>query len=280
MTDVPDLTTSTPPDLTDWQLLSERGGVRCESARWAGRPVFAKTLVFDRPDSRARFEHEGRVAASVRHRLVVSPLRCFHDTLIYPFVPGVTLRERLDTGALGADEATEVAGGVLAAVAALHACGVTHQDLKPENVILAGGDATFAAVRVIDFGMSHSARLPLDIHQGTRMGTPHFMAPEQFLGVRGDPRSDLYSVGVLLFDCLAGAPPFEDAFGWLSGLNECRAPLPGPAELHDVLTRCLTRDRAQRPASAPALYADVSAAREAMGLEALPDLTAWAGECR
>nr|WP_217449220.1 serine/threonine-protein kinase [Deinococcus sp. JMULE3] len=265
--------------MTDRVTLSERAGVRCESACWAGRAVFAKTLVFDDPDTRARFEHEGSVAGSVRHPLVVSPIAVTRDALVFPLIEGVTLRERLDAGPLGADEATLVAGGVLAAVAALHACGVVHHDLKPENVMLQGGRAAFEATRVIDFGMSHSVKLPLDIHSGTRMGTPHFMAPEQFLGVRGDPRSDLYSLGVLLFDCLAGEPPFEDAFGWLAGLNERRAPLPGPAPLRTLLDRCLTRDRSQRPTAAAALYADLSAAREALGLAALPDLRDWTGEC-
>ncbi len=269
----------TPAALTDRSVLSERSGVRCESACWAGRPVFLKTLVFDDPDTRARFEHEGGVARSVRHPLIVSPVAQSRDTLVFPLVDGVTLRDRLDQGPLAPDEATLVAGGVLAAVAALHAGGVTHHDLKPENVMLDGGRAAFDAVRVIDFGMSHSVHLPLDIHSGTRMGTPHFMAPEQFLGVRGDPRSDLYSVGVLLFDCLAGGPPFEDAFGWLAGLNECRAALPGPEALHGLLGQCLSRERERRPASAPALYADLSGAREALGLSPLPELSAWTGAC-
>ncbi len=266
--------------LKDRVTLSERAGVRCESACWAGRAVFLKTLIFDDPDTRARFEHEGSVAASVRHPLIVSPVAQLRDTLVFPLIDGETLRDRLDRGPLAPEEATLVTGGVLAAVAALHACGVTHHDLKPENVMLAGGGTTFEAARLIDFGMSHSVQLPLDIHSGTRMGTPHFMAPEQFLGVRGDPRSDLYSVGVLLFDCLAGGPPFEDAFGWLTGLNEAQAPLPGPPPVRAVLAACLHRDRAQRPASAAALYAALSEARAALGWSALPDLADWMGECR
>ncbi|WP_229784418.1 serine/threonine-protein kinase [Deinococcus radiotolerans] len=242
--------------------------------------MFLKTLVFDEPDTRARFEHEGRVACSVQHALIVSPLGRLDQTLVFPFVPGVTLRERLEAGPLAPDEATRVAGGLAAAVAALHACGVTHHDLKPENVILEGSRAEFDAVRVIDFGMSHATRLPLDIHSGARMGTPHFMAPEQFLGVRGDPRSDVYSVGAVLFDCLAGEPPFQDALGWLSGLNDRQVPLPGPRALHGVLARCLSRDRAQRPPSAAALYTELSAARRALGLTPLPDLSDWRGQCR
>jgi serine/threonine-protein kinase len=155
---------------------------------------------------------------------------------------------------------------VLSGAAYLHRCGVVHQDLKPENVMLAGGEPTAAAVRIVDFGMSHARNLPLDIHSGTRMGTPHFMAPEQFQGVRGDPRSDLYSAGVLLFDALAGHPPYEDALGWLAGIRDNRAALPGPAALHPVMLAALARDPDERPGSAGEMIEAIQAAREALGL--------------
>ncbi|UBV43736.1 protein kinase [Deinococcus taeanensis] len=271
----PDL--SAPQTLTDRTVLAERAGVRSELAIWRGQRVFVKTLMAGDPDTRARFEHEGRVAALVQHPLIVSPLTFTRTQLIFPFVPGGTLRERLERELLNVDEATQVTAGVLAAAAALHAGGVTHQDLKPENVLLAGGEAALPGVRVIDFGMSHAGSLPLDIHSGTRMGTPHFMAPEQFLGVRGDPRSDLYSAGVLLFDCLAGHPPYEDALGWLAGIHERRADLPGPEPLHDLLRRSLSRDRSERPESAARMYAELCEARAALSL---PPCRPWRGPRR
>lgn len=203
------------PGLGALEPLSEHGGVRCALAMWEGRTVFVKTLTVDYPDAIVRFQHEGRVAASLNHPLVVSPLAATTRQLVFPFIEGGTLRECLDRGPLTPAHAIEVALGILNAVDYLHAQGVTHHDVKPENILLSRGQPGFWNVRLIDFGMSHSRALPLDIHSGTRMGTPHFMAPEQFRGIRGDPRSDLYSVGVLLFDCLAGHPPFEDALGWL-----------------------------------------------------------------
>ncbi|PNY83076.1 serine/threonine protein kinase [Deinococcus koreensis] len=245
--------------------------MRCEAALWQGRPVFVKTLGIDDPDALARFQHEGRVAASLSHPQIVSPIAASETQLIFPFVEGGTLRECLMTGALSPAQATEVALGVLNAVSYLHAQGVTHHDLKPENVLLADGEPGFWNVRVVDFGMSHSRQLPLDIHSGTRMGTPHFMAPEQFRGVRGDARSDLYSVGVLLFDCLAGHPPFEDALGWLAGLNQTLAPLPGPVALHAILTSTLARDPALRPASANELRFQLCQARQQLGLGRVAD---------
>jgi serine/threonine-protein kinase len=92
------------------------------------------------------------------------------------------------------------------------------------------------------------------------------MAPEQFQGVRGDPRSDLYSAGVLLFDALAGHPPYEDALGWLAGIRDNRAALPGPAALHPVMLAALARDPDERPGSAGEMIEAIQAAREALGL--------------
>lgn len=249
------------------QLLARRAGVQSEVGEWDGRPVFVKTLLTDDPEAALRFEHEGQVAAQLGHPLVVPLLARSPSQLIFPLVVGCTLRERVMAGPLPTAETLSVACGLLDAVAHLHARGVTHHDLKPENVLLVGGEAYGDCVRLIDFGMSHSTALPLDIHDGTRMGTPHFMAPEQFRGVRGDPRSDLYSAGVLLFDCLAGEPPYEDALGWLVGLHDDRAPLPGPPQLHPLLEAALSRDPDERPATAAEMRAALQNVACALGLE-------------
>ncbi|MDO4247041.1 MAG: serine/threonine-protein kinase [Deinococcus sp.] len=267
-----------PEPVTELEVLALRSGVKGSRGLWRGEQVYVKTLVSDDPDRVAMFHHEGEVAARVSqppngHPLVTPLLRHTHDQLIFPFLPGGTLRDLARCGPMSAEAATEVTWGVLQAVAFLHARGVTHHDLKPENVLLVGGEARMDAVRLVDFGMSHATDLPLDIHSGTRMGTPHFMAPEQFQGVRGDPRSDLYSVGVLLFDCLAGHPPYEDALGWLVGISEERAAAPGPDALQPVILWAIQRDRSCRPQSAADLLGALGQARQALGLAALPDLS-------
>jgi serine/threonine-protein kinase len=246
--------------------VSRLGSVLTQSGRWRDQAVLVKTLVSDDPSDVARFRHEGAVAESLAHPRIVPLLAVTPRQLIFPFITGGSLREYLDGTQLDADQATAVTLGVLSGAAYLHRCGVVHQDLKPENVMLAGGEPTAAAVRIVDFGMSHARNLPLDIHSGTRMGTPHFMAPEQFQGVRGDPRSDLYSAGVLLFDALAGHPPYEDALGWLAGIRDNRAALPGPAALHPVMLAALARDPDERPGSAGEMIEAIQAAREALGL--------------
>lgn len=248
------------------RVLSVRGGLQSEVGEWRGVRVFVKTLLTDDPETALRFEHEGEIAAQLSHPLVVPLLARLPNRLIFPYVPGPTLREQVAGAPLGLAQALHVTCGVLAAVAHLHDRGVTHQDLKPENVLLQGGEVSGAAVRLIDFGMSHSRALPADRYSGTRMGTPHFMAPEQFQGVRGEPRSDLYSAGVLLFDCLSGFPPFGDALAWLVGLPQASAPLPGPPELHPLLHAALSRDPAERPQSARQMQAELLAVARHLGL--------------
>ncbi|AWN22879.1 serine/threonine protein kinase [Deinococcus irradiatisoli] len=249
--------TSTPgfPALTvsNCALLSQRGGVRLERGCWQGRDVFVKTLDTADPDIRQRFEHEGEVARRLSHPGIVPLLTRSSERLVFPWVAGCSLRERLEHGPLSPYAALEVTLGVLAAMQAFHEAGVVHHDLKPENVMLLGGRSCAGCVRVTDFGMAHDRTLSSDLHQGTRMGTPQFMPPEQFQGVRGDPRSDVYAVGALLFDCLAGEPPHPDALGWLVGLSSVRLPLPGPAALHPLLESALERDPQRRPPSARAL---------------------------
>lgn len=251
-------------------VLGHRVGVESASGYWREQPVFIKSLHSSDPETTARFQHEGEVAAYLSHPLIVPMLARTETQLIYDFVPGGTLRDLARCGPMTPQEATAVTWGVLRATQYMHSRGVVHQDLKPENVMLLRGEPTDHTVRIMDFGMSHAAHLTLDIHSGTRMGTPHFMAPEQFQGVRGDVRSDLYSVGVLLFDCLAGHPPFEDAMGWLVGISENRAEFPGPPELHPVMQAAIQRDRQARPQSADVMLELLRRARQQLGLGDLP----------
>ncbi|MFC5848075.1 serine/threonine-protein kinase [Deinococcus petrolearius] len=250
------------------RLLYRSGGLRCEGARWRGRPVFVKTRETHSPCTVRRFWQEGEIASRLCHPLVVPLLARTATQLVYDWVEGRSLRELVDQGPLPPDEATSVTWGVLEALAYLHVQGVTHHDLKPENVMLDGGRAQAGAVRLVDFGMSHLRELP-DGSKSLRMGTPQFMAPEQFAGARGDPRSDLYSVGALLFDCLAGEPPHKDALGWLSGQPQPALQLPGPAALSTFFGRTLQRDPERRTAQICELQACLNQARGMLDLPRL-----------
>lgn len=248
------------------EVLGGRGGVLLQKGTWQGRRAFVKSLNSDDPEIAARFRHEGQVAAKLHHPRIIPLLAETPTQLIFPFIGGGTLRDLARCGPMSPAETLDVTEGILAAVTYLHAQGVVHHDLKPENVMLVSGKPAAKNIRLIDFGMSYSRDLPLDIHSGTRMGTPHFMAPEQFQGVRGDPRSDLYSVGVLMFDCLAGHPPYEDALGWLIGITENLEELPGPKALHPFMLRAIQRDMDQRPQSAQDMQQMLRQARLDLGL--------------
>ncbi|MDL2345822.1 serine/threonine-protein kinase, partial [Deinococcus sp. MIMF12] len=217
------------PSLRDLRVLGRRGGVETVWATWDGRPVFVKRLWRDDPLARACLSHEGTVAAHLSrpgtlHPGLVPLLAAREEELIFAWSAGGTLRDALGAGPLLVGEAVAVGRGLLSALAHLHAQGVVHHDLKPENVLLCGGRRWAGAVRLTDFGLSHARFLPDPHGTETRLGTPSYMAPEQFAGVRGDPRSDLYAVGAVLFECLGGQPPYADPLGWLAGHRRGRSP--------------------------------------------------------
>ncbi|TFG46047.1 MAG: serine/threonine protein kinase, partial [Gemmatimonadales bacterium] len=164
-----------------------------------------------------RFLREIDLAAGLQHPHIL-PL---HDsgaidaddgTLLYyvmPFVQGESLRQRLEQdNQLPIDEALAIAREVLSALECAHAAGVVHRDIKPENILLSGGHALVA-----DFGIAVAAhQTPEDARLtdvGSVIGTPAYMSPEQAAGEREiDARSDLYAFGCVLFEMLAGTPPF------------------------------------------------------------------------
>lgn len=265
--------TSLPPTepIEDVALLSEQGGIRSQSGNWKGQAVFVKTLLTDDPDTVTRFHHEGEIAARVRHPLVHRLLLHTHNQLIFNFVPGGSLRRMLEetAGPLSADGSTAITWGMLRVLRDLHDNGIVHHDIKPENVVLKYSEATADAVRLVDFGMSYMNGLVLDIHSGTRMGTPHFMAPEQFAGQRGDPRSDLYSVGVLLFDCLTGQLPYDNPLGWLIGMTQPEPQWPDLPEVAELLPKSLEREPDKRFQSAEDFMQALEQARAELDLLAL-----------
>ena len=124
-------------------------------------------------------------------------------------VEGEPLADLLERrGQLGALEVAELMLEVLAPLGAAHERGVIHRDLKPENIMLVS-DGKGARVRLIDWGIAHVIDRPLRNAIGA--GTPHYMAPEQIRGERIDTRTDLYALGVVAYELLAGAPPFSGA---------------------------------------------------------------------
>ena len=215
-----------------------------------------------------RFFIEARAAGRLRHPNVVEMFdfgvsREGWLFLSMEFLPGETLADRIGRqGRLPVGEAVLVSLGIAEALVHAHLHGVIHRDMKPENVVLVDWDCEGAFVKVLDFGIAAIADSPVRgaLHRGEVLGTPAYMSPEQVRGDVVDPRSDLYSLGVLLYEAIAGSPPFPGlsaAEVMRQHLAEAPPPLPAlvvPPEarqgLEALVAGLLRKDPEGRPASA------------------------------
>ena len=181
------------------------------------------------PDVVARFEREGRAMAKIRHPNVVDVSDVgAHDGvpfLVMEFLEGEDLaRLLLREGALSAERAAEIMLPVLGAVAAAHARGIIHRDLKPENIFLARAGDGAVVPKVLDFGISKIVHGGPDsglTETGMMIGTTRYMSPEQVTSARSvDARSDQFTLGVILYQCVTGSFPFtgETLFMVLSAI--------------------------------------------------------------
>lgn len=178
-----------------------------------------KLLVVDALDVRVRFELEGRALSRIRHAHVVEILSAVTTPngakcIVMPFLDGVTLRELLDTtGRLSHARTARLIVEVASGLSAAHAAGVLHRHLHPHNVFIgraADEPPSRARPILLDFGLAKvGAPEPTDLsRRWPAIGNPAYMAPEQILGLATDARTDVYGLGVLLFEVLAGRPPF------------------------------------------------------------------------
>lgn len=167
-------------------------------------------------DSRARFEREGKVLSAMSH----PGLPVFYHfglwNSVFPyiameFLEGVSLRSLIDErGKLPWSQVLEIGLQATAGMTASHAHGIIHRDLKPNNIMLVETSTTHPQVKIVDFGLAgfcekqHEQKLT---NTGLLIGSVHYMSPEQCVGKRADQRSDIYSLGCVLYEALAGSPP-------------------------------------------------------------------------
>lgn len=229
------------------------------------RQVAIKVL---RPDLAAslgaeRFLREIEIAAGLEHPHILTLIDSGEaDGFLYyvmPFMEGESLRERLDRGdALSLDEVVRILRDVVDAVAYAHQNGVVHRDIKPDNIMLAGRHAS-----VMDFGIAKALSSATGAHsmttEGMSLGTPAYMAPEQ---VAADPnvdhRADLYAIGALAYELLAGRPPFvAEAPQQVLAAHVTTEPEPvavyrqdTPSELAVMVMACLRKQPDERPGGA------------------------------
>jgi diguanylate cyclase (GGDEF)-like protein/PAS domain S-box-containing protein len=248
-----------------------------------GSPVVVKTIATAgmATAARLRLEHEARLLGNLDIGLVNRILWSGEEEgsyyVVQPHFEGETLADRLQRGRLSVASTLKVALDVLKVLVLVHQRGVLHRDIKPSNIIVTGGE-TVERAELIDFGLARSGHL----HESMRdepVGTVRYVAPEAagLLKVPVDAPADLYSLGIVLFECLAGDPPFVgDSIGAVLRQHLNLEPpqlrslgLAVPRSLDGVLQRLLAKDPGARYQSARAVRADLSAIL--IGLESGPD---------
>jgi serine/threonine-protein kinase len=227
------------------------------------------------PQVAARFNLEARAAAALNHPHIVTVYNygALDDGVLFlamEHLEGRDLERAIEeSGRLSATRAVHIARQICEALGEAHARGVVHRDLKPSNVMLVtrGRDDEF--VKVLDFGIAKVRGVALT-HSGMVFGTPEYMSPEQLRGRVLDGRSDLYALGVVLFEMLAGRLPFECATPeqWMTAhlerlpptVSESAPEAQVPRELEALVARLMAKDPAARPATAEELSELLAAA--------------------
>ena len=218
-------------------------------------------------DFLARFRAEARNAAMLSHHGIARVYDYGEDDccpyLVMELVPGEPISALLRReGRLPVDLALGVVAQVGAALGAAHAAGVVHRDVKPANLIL----TPEGTVKITDFGIARALGAPSLTRTGEVMGTASYLAPEQVSGGRGTAASDVYSLGVVAYECLSGVRPFRDQDPLaiaVAHLKEEPPPLPEeiPQAARDLVLTALAKDPADRPAGAVEFARQASAVR-------------------
>jgi serine/threonine-protein kinase len=210
--------------------------------------------------ARCRFEREARAAAAVCHEHVVT-IHAVDEAAGYPylvmqFVSGQSLQEKLDKGgAIGTKEVLRIGMQVASGLAAAHTQGLIHRDIKPANLLLENG---VERVKITDFGLARAIDDASITDSGMILGTPHYMSPEQARGEAVDHRSDLFSLGSVLFAMCTGQPPFR-AESTVAVLRKVSDDVPRsvrelnpdvPDWLEAIVVRLMSKDPAARFQSA------------------------------
>jgi serine/threonine protein kinase/Tol biopolymer transport system component/Tfp pilus assembly protein PilF len=252
-----------------------------------GRKIALKTLTahFTMDDERVRrFQQEARAASALNHPNIITIYEIgqvdSRHFIVTEFIEGETLRQRMAKTPMVISEALDVAAQVASALATAHHAGIVHRDIKPENIMLrADGIA-----KVLDFGLaklteqknltSDSPAL-FETAPGAVMGTAHYMSPEQARGLPVDARTDIWSLGIVLFEMVGGRVPFEGATSSdviASILDRepttlARYSPEAPTKLEWIVKKALRKDREERYQTAKELLSDLKSLKRRLEFE-------------
>jgi eukaryotic-like serine/threonine-protein kinase len=265
-------------------VLNDRYEIQQRIGRGGMADVFlARDLLLDRlvaikvlfpefatdPNFVERFRREAQSAANLTHPNIVAVYDWGKYANTYfmamEYVQGRTLADILRAnGHVNSVQAAEIANEVAAALGNAHASGVVHRDIKPANILIGGN----GQVKVADFGIARAMNAPSEnnlTQVGSVMGTATYFSPEQAQGAQPDPRSDLYSLGIVLYEMVAGKPPFsgenpvsiayKQVHDLPQPLNQLVADVPRPFEA--IVAKLLAKDPGMRYANAEALREDL-----------------------
>ncbi|HEX3559121.1 MAG TPA: protein kinase [Pyrinomonadaceae bacterium] len=282
---------STSETISHYRIIRklDRGGMGevylAEDAR-LGRPLALKLLLaeYTRDPARLRrFEQEARAASALNHPNILTIYEVGEagerHYIATEYVEGETLRRKIKRAPLLIGEAIDIAAQAAEALSAAHAAGIVHRDIKPENIMVRPD----GYVKVLDFGLAklverrgaggEAETQMAETNPGVVMGTTWYMSPEQARGQKVDARTDVWSLGVVLYEMLAGNPPFVGSTSShvIVSILESEPPpledfLPdAPSELESIIAGALAKDRDARYPSMSEMLEDLLALRRSLG---------------
>lgn len=242
------------------------------------RPVAIKMLVISHEieeDAIRRFQQEALAASALNHPNILTIYEigeaAGRNFIATEFVDGITLLERIEAGPLTIEDSLKITLQMASALAAAHSAGIIHRDIKPANVMIRSD----GLVKILDFGIAKyeagneqdAKKALVETVPGSVMGTASYMSPEQTRGLNVDARTDIWSLGVVLYEMLTGRRPFigDTAVDVMSAvIEQLQAPfstygLRVPAALELIVSKALQKDRAVRYQSANEMLADLAA---------------------
>lgn len=242
------------------------------------RQVAVKALLLpadsaERTEHEARFRQEAKAAGGLNHPNIIT----IHDLgregdwlyIAMELLQGVELRALMARGPLPPGMAADLAAQVARGLGAAHERGVVHRDVKPSNVMVLGG----RHAKIMDFGVARMQASDLRTRTGTLLGSPKYMSPEQVGGHPVDHRSDIFSLGSMLYEMLCGQPPFHapELGKLLNDILHATPPAPSsihaevPPALDRIVAKCLQKNEAARYQDARELARDLDAYRGTLG---------------